>query len=81
VTNIGTAIISGLFLVEPMLIMTLHQSVTTSFVTVSVAVNLFALLLVVGPELVGKGASQFELFGATAAYASVLVVFVGNNNS
>jgi hypothetical protein len=81
VTNIGTAIIGGLFLIGYMLNMRLHKSLTTSLVTVSVAGILFAPLLVVGSECVGKGASQFVLLGGTAAYAAVLVVFVGKTNS
>ncbi|TVY89481.1 hypothetical protein LAWI1_G008352 [Lachnellula willkommii] len=68
-------IIGGLALIAPMLIMVLHGSVLTALLTVSVATILFvvagALYLDVGPV---------QLIGATAAYAAVLVVFVGSTN-
>lgn len=79
--NLGTTAVGGLLLIVPMLAMTLYKSLATSLVTVSVAVLLFAVLVAVGSEVFGKSASPLELLVATAAYAAVLVVFVGNNNS
>jgi VIT1/CCC1 family predicted Fe2+/Mn2+ transporter len=76
----AVAMIGGTFLIVPMLIMTLHNSLTTSLVTVSVAVILFALAIVLSSEVTGADPSQLELVVSTAAYAAVLVVFVGTNN-
>lgn len=68
-------IVGGLALIAPMLVMVLHGTVLASLLTVSVATILFAgagaLYLEVGPV---------QLIGATAAYAAVLVVFVGTTN-
>ncbi|TVY39656.1 hypothetical protein LOCC1_G008226 [Lachnellula occidentalis] len=68
-------IVGGLALIGPMLVMVLHNTVLTSLLTVSVATILFAglsaLYLEIGP---------MQLIGATAAYAAVLVVFVGTTN-
>ena len=68
------AITGGLSLVIPMLIMTIPQGSTRSLVTTSVAVVLFA-----GIISVGFSASNGETLGITAAYAAVLVVFVGTS--
>ena len=76
----GSAMIGGLFLIVPMLIMTLHKSLATSLITVSVSVILFALFIVFGSEVIGTDPSQQELILSTAAYAAVLVVFVGAGN-
>ena len=68
------AITGGLSLVVPMLIMRIHQSPNKSLITTSVAVVLFA-----GVVSVGFSASNAETLGITAAYAAVLVVFVGTS--
>lgn len=70
------AITGGLSLVIPMLIMRLGETLAKSITTVSVAVVLFSALT----SLMFK-ASNVETLGATAAYAAVLVVFVGTSNS
>lgn len=62
-------------LIAKILVMTLHSSQTTSLVSVSVATILFALALAV----FAKDAAGKYVFAATAAYAAVLVVFVGTN--
>jgi len=70
------AMIGGLSLVVPMLIMSLpEQHKTKSLITVSVAVVLFAA----GMSL-GIRAGNSETLAATATYAAVLVVFVGTSN-
>jgi hypothetical protein len=70
------AMFGGVALIGPMLIMTLHQSKNTSLITVSVATFIFALILAVGAtDSTGK-----DVLGATAAYAAVLVVFVGTSS-
>lgn len=69
------AMFGGAALIGPMLIMTLHPSRNTSLITVSVATFLFALLLAfIASDSAGK-----DVLGATAAYAAVLVVFVGTS--
>ena len=57
-----------------MLIMRIQQNPNKSLVTTSVAVVLFA-----GIVSVGFNASNAETLGITAAYAAVLVVFVGTS--
>lgn len=62
-------------LISPMLLMVLHSDRTTSLATTSVATMLFALALAIsGRDLAGK-----DVLGAVAAYAAVLVVFVGTS--
>lgn len=68
------AITGGLSLVIPMLVMRLGETLAKSLTTVSVAVVLFSALT----SLMFK-ASNVETLGATAAYAAVLVVFVGTS--
>ena len=69
------AITGGLSLVIPMLIMRLNETLAKSLTTVSVAAVLFSALT----SLMFK-ASNVETLGATAAYAAVLVVFVGTSH-
>ena len=69
------AITGGLSLVVPMLVMRLDEHLTKSLITVSVAVILFSALT----SLMFK-ASNVETLAATAAYAAVLVVFVGTSS-
>ena len=69
------AITGGLSLVIPMLIMRIHENSTKSLITTSVAVILFAAVV-----SVGFAASNAETLGITAAYAAVLVVFVGTSS-
>ena len=68
------AITGGLSLVVPMLIMSINQNLIKSLMTTSVAVVLFA-----GLVSVVFSASNAETLGITAAYAAVLVVFVGTS--
>ena len=69
------AITGGLSLVIPMLIMRIHDNSTKSLITTSIAVVLFAAVV-----SVGFAASNAETLGITAAYAAVLVVFVGTSS-
>jgi hypothetical protein len=57
-----------------MIVMSLHPSLTKSLITVSVAVVLFAILL-----LQLFAASYSDILTMTTAYAAVLVVFVGGD--
>ncbi|KAJ4312901.1 hypothetical protein N0V84_009711 [Fusarium piperis] len=68
------AVTGGLFLVVPMIIMTLQPSVVKSLITVSAFVFLFAL----GLSFI-VGVSNIETLVSTATYAAVLVVFVGTS--
>lgn len=70
------AIAGGLMLIVPVLIMMLVPSRTTSLVTVSIAVLIFSVLVAFTST-----AKPQEVLAATAAYAAVLVVFVGTNAS
>jgi len=70
------AMFGGLALIGPMLIMVLKPSRDTSLITVSVATFLFAISVAVGAQdSLGK-----DVLAATAAYAAVLVVFVGTSS-
>lgn len=67
-------IITGASLIVPMVIMTLDKSQTKSLVTTSVAVLLVAGLLA---YLKARTFDIITIITTTAAYAAVLVVFVG----
>ena len=67
------AFTGGLFLLAPMAIMSyMHKKEYIIVVTVA-----FTVLVSIMLGLISKATNQ-ELLGATAAYAAVLVVFVGN---
>ena len=71
--RLRTAAISGVFLLGPMWLMALHHELHTALVSTTLAVALF-----------GFGMSWFlekesDVLASTAAYAAVLVVFVGLN--
>jgi len=71
-TRFITAILGGLALVVPMLIMAIHPLRIKTLITASVAVFLFAL------GLAWKSSAQRqEMLTVTAAYAAVMVMFVG----
>jgi hypothetical protein len=65
----------GIALIGPMLLMVLRRDLHTSIITASVATFLFASFLAVTVRsLEGK-----DILAAVAAYAAVLVVFVGTS--
>ncbi|KAK3702499.1 hypothetical protein LTR37_014861 [Vermiconidia calcicola] len=68
------AALGGLLLVIPMIIMTIVVGKTASLVTTCVSMLIFAILISVLTEL-----GPNEVLGTTAAYAAVLVVFVGTS--
>jgi len=68
-------VFGGVAVIAPMLLMSLHRDLSTSLITSSVATMLFALVL----ALAAKSLKGQEILGATAAYAAVLVVFVGTS--
>ena len=71
------ATFGGVALIAPMLIMTLHSSRNTSLITTSLATFIFALVLAIG----ATNSAGKDVLTATAAYAAVLVVFVGTNTT
>jgi len=65
----------GIMLLGPMLLMVLHYDRNTTLITTSVMTAWFTLgLAVFARSMAGK-----EVLGAVAAYAAVLVVFVGTS--
>lgn len=67
------AILGGLILTVPMILMVLARRTPVSLITVSVCTMLFA----VATAYFSPTKLPLELLSATAAYAAVLVVFVG----
>ena len=66
-------LLGGLALIAPMLIMVLHKDLLTTLLTASVATVLFAgAMALLASETRGE-----TVLAAVAAYAAVLVVFVG----
>ena len=73
VQRTAMAVFGSAFLIGPMLIMVLYPSRTTSLVTTTVSVVLFAMLVAALLE------DKNDVLNATAAYTAVLVVFVGTS--
>lgn len=71
--RLGMAVFGGAALLGPMLIMILKEGKTTNLVTTCVSVFIFALAI----ALWWDDAKPNDIMGAVAAYAAVLVVFVG----
>ncbi|KAH8587229.1 hypothetical protein B0O99DRAFT_527176, partial [Bisporella sp. PMI_857] len=65
------AVLGGAFLLGPMWLMVLHHTLYTALVSTTVAVALFGLLMAWRLE------RDTDVLASTAAYAAVLVVFVG----
>ena len=68
------ALVGGASLIVPMLIMSFHASKKKSLITVSVATFVFSFVLSMSLRLQNN-----DVLAATAAYAAVLVVFVGTS--
>ncbi|KAH6856257.1 hypothetical protein B0I37DRAFT_389588 [Chaetomium sp. MPI-CAGE-AT-0009] len=69
------ALLGGVFLVGPMWLMMLHRTLYTCLVATTVCVVFFGLVMAYLLE------RPMEVLSGTAAYAAVLVVFVGLNNA
>jgi hypothetical protein len=67
------ALFGGLALVAPMLVMTLHPTRLTTLLTTSICIVVVAVALAFYLD----DAQPKDVMAATAAYAAVLVVFVG----
>lgn len=76
IVSIIVAILGRALLVVPMVIMSFSATRTKSLITVSCAVLLFAICL--GAFMRSK---NFEIFVATATYATILVLFVGTGGN
>ncbi|KAJ5629702.1 hypothetical protein N7528_003359 [Penicillium herquei] len=75
--RIFMGVCGGVALIAPMLLMVLHKTQATTLATTSVATILFALML----ALLGKDLRGQDVLAAVAAYAAVLVVFVGASST
>jgi VIT1/CCC1 family predicted Fe2+/Mn2+ transporter len=76
VGRILAALLGGLALIVPMIIMSLDDSVEKSLITASVSVAVVAIIV----ALVISG-NWRDVLNFTAAYAAVIVVFVGTSLS
>lgn len=65
----------GLMLIGPMILMVLNYNRNTALITTSVATVLFILIL----ATFARGMAGKDVLAAVAAYAAVLVVFVGTS--
>ena len=74
--KIWMALLSGFTLLAPVLIMRLHPGLLTSLVTTSVFILAVGVMLATAM----KEAEPKDVVGATAAYAAVLVVFIGTGD-
>lgn len=74
--RILAALLGGFALIVPMIIMSLDESVEKSLITASVSVVVVAVIV----ALASSGSSR-DVLNFTAAYAAVLVVFVGTSLS
>ncbi|KAI0532475.1 hypothetical protein GGR58DRAFT_507399 [Xylaria digitata] len=73
--RIAVAAVAGFFLIGPMWLMVLHNTLYTCLVSTTVSVTVFGLILACSLD------SPKEVMSGTAAYAAVLVVFVGLGNT
>jgi hypothetical protein len=69
--RVGAAVIGGIFLLGPMWLMVLHKTRYTALVSTTVFVSVFGLLMALVLD------KLMDVLSSTAAYAAVLVVFVG----
>ena len=71
--RIEMALFGGVVVVAPMLIMALHRTLLTTLLTTSLFVLVVGLVLACSMDT----AEPKDILTATAAYAAILVVFVG----
>lgn len=71
--RVGGAVFGGLAFIIPVLIMAIEPSTAKSLVTTSISI----LFVSIAIAAISKG-SWRDVLGITAAYAAVLIVFVGN---
>jgi hypothetical protein len=75
VIRLGLAAVGGGFLIGPMWLMVLHNTRYTALVSTSVCVLIFGVIMSWVLE------DLMNVLSVTAAYAAVLVVFVGTNTA
>ena len=73
--RLSMASLAWLFIVGPMLLMVLNNTKLTALLTTSVCVGAFGVMMARALE------KPFDVLSATAAYAAVLVVFVGTSTT
>ena len=73
VSRLGMAAVGGSFLVGPMWLMLLHNTRYTALISTSVCVFIFGIAMAWVLE------NSMNVLSVTAAYAAVLVVFVGSS--
>lgn len=71
--RLAAAVLGGIALIGPMLLMVLRQDKTTNLITTCVAVLVFAIMM----AQYSTGSKE-TIVATVAAYAAVLVVFVGS---
>jgi hypothetical protein len=74
ISRICTSLISVCFLIAPMVTLTYVKPTEYVLIGASLFSAVFGLVV----ALVSRGAKSQEIFGIVAAYAAVLIVFVGN---
>lgn len=76
--RLGMAIMGGAFLIGPMWLMVLQNQLYTTLITTTAFVFGFGLVISIVPTFVdGARLGMETVMSVTAAYAAVLVVFVG----
>ena len=76
--RLGMAMLGGLFLIGPMWLMVLRNQLYTTLITTTAFVFGFGLVISIVPTFMDGARVGLEtVMSATAAYAAVLVVFVG----
>ncbi|KAI1087065.1 hypothetical protein F5B19DRAFT_476876 [Rostrohypoxylon terebratum] len=69
------ALLGGVALIAPVILMTLNPTVTVDLITVSISTALFSLVMVIfATDMTGK-----DVLTSTASYAAVMVVFLGTS--
>ena len=76
VSRLRISLFGGCSLIAPMLIMRLHPTLVTQLVTTSVFILVVSIIL----AFYMRDAQKRDILAATAAYAAVLVVFVGTTS-
>lgn len=80
--RLGMAIVGGVFLIGPMWLMVLQNHLYTTLITTTAFVFGFGLVISIAPIFfVDAKVGMDTVLSATAAYAAVLVVFVGTTTS
>ncbi|KAE8359903.1 hypothetical protein BDV27DRAFT_135359 [Aspergillus caelatus] len=74
-SRFGMGLFGGVALIVPMIIMALHPGLVVDLVTTSAATVIFILIV----TIFGRDATGKDVLASTAAYAAILIVFVGTS--